>query len=51
LAVVGGGALFAYPVEAALLGAPAHPDAEEIRAHAEAVADVLIAGIVLAPLN
>jgi AcrR family transcriptional regulator len=51
LAVVGGGALFAYPVEAALLGAPAHPDAEEIRAHAEAVADVLIAGIVLAPLS
>jgi TetR/AcrR family transcriptional regulator len=50
LTVVGGGALFAYPVEAALLGAPAHPDAEEIRAHAEAVADVLIAGIALAPL-
>jgi len=49
LAVVGGGALFAYPIEATLLGAPAHPDAEEIRAHAEAVADVLIAGIALAP--
>ena len=48
LTVVGGGAIFAYPVEAELLGAPAHPDAEEIRAHAEAVADVLIAGIALA---
>jgi TetR/AcrR family transcriptional regulator len=49
LTVVGGGALFAYPVEAALLGAPDHPDAEDIRAQAEAVADVLIAGIALAP--
>jgi TetR/AcrR family transcriptional regulator len=48
LAVVGGGALFAYPVEAALLGAPAHPNADQIRAHAEAVADVLITGIALA---
>jgi TetR/AcrR family transcriptional regulator len=45
LVVVGGGALFANPVEAALLGAPAHPDADDIRAHAEAVANVLIAGI------
>lgn len=45
LVTVGGGALFANPVEAALLGAPAHPDAEDIRAHAEAVANVLIAGI------
>ena len=51
LAVVGGGALFAYPVEATLLGAPAHPTADEIRAHAEAVADVLISGIVLAPVR
>ena len=49
LTVVGGGALYAYPVEAVLLGAPAHPDAEQIRAHAEAVADVLIAGIALPP--
>ena len=49
LTVVGGGAIFAYPVEAELLGAPAHPTTEEIRAHAEAVADVLIAGIALAP--
>ncbi|MDX6208006.1 MAG: TetR/AcrR family transcriptional regulator [Frankiales bacterium] len=45
----GGGALFANPVEAALLGAPAHPDAEDIRAHAEAVADLLIAGLVVTP--
>lgn len=45
LTVVGGGALFAYPVETALLGGPAHPDPEEIRAHAEAVADLLIAGM------
>jgi TetR/AcrR family transcriptional regulator len=49
LTVVGAGALFAYPIEATLLGAPAHPDAEEIRVHAEAVANVLIAGIALAP--
>jgi len=33
------------PVEAALLGTPTHPEAEDIRTHAEAVADVLIAGI------
>jgi TetR/AcrR family transcriptional regulator len=45
----GGGALFANPVEAALLGAPAHPDAEDIRAHAEAVADLLIAGLAVTP--
>ncbi len=49
LVTAGGGALFANPVEAALLGAPAHPDAEDIRAHAEAVADVLIAGIAVTP--
>jgi AcrR family transcriptional regulator len=47
LIVRGGGAPFASPVEAALLGAPAHPDAQDVRAHAEAVADVLIAGVVL----
>jgi len=45
LTVVGGGAIFANPVEAALLGAPAHPSAADIRAHAETVADVLIEGI------
>ncbi len=49
LTVVGGGAPFANPVEAALLGAPAHPDAAYIRAHAEAVADLLIGGIALEP--
>jgi hypothetical protein len=46
---VGGGSPFANPVEAALLGAPSHPDAKDIRAHAEIVADVLIDGIALAP--
>jgi len=45
LTVVGGGAMFANPVEAALLGAPADPSAADIRAHAETVADVLIEGI------
>lgn len=45
LTVVGGGAIFANPVEAALLGAPANPSAADIRAHAETVADVLIEGI------
>ena len=45
LTVVGGGAIFANPVEAALLGAPADPSAADIRAHAETVADVLIEGI------
>jgi AcrR family transcriptional regulator len=49
LIVAGGGALFANSVEAALLGAPADPTAQDIRAHAEAVADVLIAGIALTP--
>jgi TetR/AcrR family transcriptional regulator len=49
LLVAGGGALFANPVEARLLGAPAHPDAEDIRVHAETVADVLIAGVALNP--
>jgi len=45
LVVVGGGAIFANPVESALLGAPKHPSAVDIRAHAEAVADILIAGV------
>jgi hypothetical protein len=49
LTVVGGGALYANPVEAALLGAPAHLDSKAIRAHAEVVADVLIAGVALPP--
>jgi len=45
LVVVGGGAIFANPVESALLGAPQHPSEADIRAHAEAVADILIAGV------
>jgi AcrR family transcriptional regulator len=49
LTVVGGGALYANPAEAALLGAPEHLDSKAIRAHAEAVADVLIAGVALPP--
>ena len=49
LAVAGGGALYASPVEAVLLGAPAHPDPEDIRAHAEAVADVLLNGVTVSP--
>jgi TetR/AcrR family transcriptional regulator len=49
LAVAGGGAPYANPVEAALLGAPAHPDPDTIRAHAESVADTLIAGITATP--
>jgi hypothetical protein len=49
LAVAGGGALYANPVEVALLGAPVHPDPDTIRAHAETLADLLIAGITAAP--
>ena len=49
LVTFGGGTLLANPVASAFLGAPAHPDAEDIRAHAEAVADVLIAGISVTP--
>jgi hypothetical protein len=49
LLVAGGGAPYAKPVEAMLLGAPAEPGEREIRAHAETVADLLIRGIVLAP--
>ena len=45
LAVVGTGAIYANPVEAALLGAPTHPSPHDIRTHAETVADLLIAGI------
>jgi len=45
LVVHGGGALFASPVEAALLGAPQPSDDEDIRRHAEAVADVIIGGV------
>ena len=45
LAVAGTGAIYANPVEAALLGAPAHPSPHDIRAHAEIVVDLLITGI------
>ncbi|WP_369369823.1 TetR/AcrR family transcriptional regulator [Promicromonospora sp. Populi] len=49
LGVVGGGAIFANPVEAAMLGAPSPPSAADVRAHAHAVADICIAGITIAP--
>jgi AcrR family transcriptional regulator len=45
LVTAGAGALFANPVESALLGAPVRPSPDHIRIHAEAVADVLIAGV------
>ncbi|MEV0475815.1 TetR/AcrR family transcriptional regulator [Streptomyces prunicolor] len=45
LVVSGGGALFAGPVEARLLGAPDHPDESAVRRHAEAVAEILINGV------
>ncbi|MDT9688597.1 TetR/AcrR family transcriptional regulator [Streptomyces sp. P9(2023)] len=45
LVVGGGGALFASPVEARLLGAPDTPDENTIRRHAESVADVIINGL------
>lgn len=41
----GTGALFANPVEARLLGAPPLNDDAALRAHAETVADLLIAGL------
>ncbi|MFD6885496.1 TetR/AcrR family transcriptional regulator [Streptomyces sp. NPDC059957] len=41
----GAGALFANPVEAALLGSPPLSDDAALRAHAEVVADLLITGL------
>lgn len=41
----GAGALFASPVEAALLGAPRLDGDAALRTHAETVADLLIAGL------
>lgn len=45
LVLHGAGALFATPVEAALLGAPPLDDDAALRAHAEMVADLLIGGL------
>ncbi|MFE4632193.1 TetR/AcrR family transcriptional regulator [Streptomyces sp. NPDC056773] len=45
LVVAGGGALFASPVEARLLGASDALDQGAIRRHAEAVADVILKGV------
>jgi TetR/AcrR family transcriptional regulator len=47
LVTVGGGAIFANPVEAKLLGAADSLEADDIRRHAEAVADVIVAGLAL----
>jgi TetR/AcrR family transcriptional regulator len=49
LIVVGGGGPYANPVEAALLGAPSPPGARDVEEHAEAVADIVIRGVVLKP--
>jgi TetR/AcrR family transcriptional regulator len=49
LVVQGGGALFASPIESALLGAPQPPGAEDILRHAEAVADLIVAGLSAPP--
>jgi TetR/AcrR family transcriptional regulator len=45
LVVQGGGAPFASHVETALLGGPRRSDPDDVRRHAEAVADILIAGL------
>ncbi|MFC9842004.1 TetR/AcrR family transcriptional regulator [Streptomyces sp. NPDC060223] len=45
LVVQGSGALYASPVESTLLGAPQPPEAEDVRRHAETVADIIVAGL------
>jgi TetR/AcrR family transcriptional regulator len=45
LVVAGGGATYASPVETQLLGGSAEPSEEDIRLHAETVADVIIRGL------
>jgi AcrR family transcriptional regulator len=45
LLIHGGGAPFACHVETALLGGPQRSDPGDVRRHAEAVADILIAGL------
>jgi AcrR family transcriptional regulator len=49
LVVQGGGAIFASPVESALLGARQPPRPSDIRRHAEAVADLIVAGVAAVP--
>jgi AcrR family transcriptional regulator len=49
LVVQGGGAPYATPVETALLGGSQQPDADEVRRHAETVADLIVTG--LAPIS
>ncbi|MFF1820329.1 TetR/AcrR family transcriptional regulator [Kribbella sp. NPDC058245] len=45
LVVQGGGAPYASPVETVLLGGPVQPSEEEVRRHAETVADLIVAGL------
>jgi AcrR family transcriptional regulator len=45
LVVHGGGAPFASHVETALLGGPRRSDVDDVRRHAETVADLIIAGL------
>lgn len=49
LVVQGGGAPFASPVVSELLGTPQPPGPDDIRRHAEAVADVIVAGLTPMP--
>lgn len=45
LVVQGSGALYASPVESALLGAPQPAGADDVRRHAETVADIIVTGL------
>ncbi|WP_405057433.1 TetR/AcrR family transcriptional regulator [Kribbella sp. NBC_01505] len=49
LVVQGGGAPYASPVETVLLGGSAQPSEDEIRRHAETVADLVVAGLTPRP--
>lgn len=45
LVVQGGGARYATPVETELLGGSHPPDADDVRHHAETVADIIVEGL------
>lgn len=45
LVVQGGGARYAAPVETELLGGSRRPEADEVRRHAETVADIIVEGL------
>jgi AcrR family transcriptional regulator len=49
LVVQGGGAPYATPVETRLLGGSERPTEEEIRHHAETIADLIIGGLSVSP--